>query len=101
MLIIYIIIGLFIFIAIFVLIQYKRKSIYSGNVYREFEQTPDSQQLQYVLQNHPNQELRENLAVMQIEILKRCYSNNIAPPLAAEAMIGALKEMLNDHEYNS
>jgi len=99
--ILYSIIGVISVLILIIIVMANRKATYAKYVYQEFEKNPDGKQLSYIIKNNPNENVRLDLAVMQIEVLKTCYKDNVAPSDAAFAMIGALDEMLKLHYKNS
>jgi len=97
----YFIIGVIAVLLLVIVVQANRKATYAKCVYQEFEKNPDGKQLSYIIKNNPSEKIRLDLSMMQLEILKRCYKDNVAPSDTAFAMVGALDEMLKLHYKNS
>jgi len=93
----YIIFGVVVLIVIFVIAQFQKKSAYSKAVYSEVEKLEEGKQLNAQIQIQP-EHVRQNLAMMQIEVLKVSYKKSLAPSVAAQAMIGAVNEMLSEQQ---
>ena len=95
----YVIIGVIVLIVIFAIAQSIKKSAYSKAVYSEVDKLEQGKQLQAQIQTQPEQ-VRENLAMMQIAVLKAGYKKSLTPYEASQAMIGAVNEMLNEQQDN-
>jgi len=76
---------------------YIRKSNYAKAVYRELETLPYAKFTRQV-RNSPNEELRMQAALLQIQVLKQCYARGVSPKGAAVAITGAMNEFFSDDQ---
>ena len=93
----YIIFGVVLLVIVVVVAKFIKKSAYSKAVYSEVEKLEEGKRLNAQIQIQPEQ-VRQNLAMMEIEVLKVSYKKSIAPSAAAQAMIGAVNEMLSEQQ---
>jgi hypothetical protein len=93
----YIIFGVVLLVIVVVVAKFIKKSAYSKAVYSEVEKLEEGKRLNAQIQIQPEQ-VRQNLAMMEIEVLKVSYKKSIAPSVAAQAMIGAVNEMLSEQQ---
>ena len=88
-------------ILVVILVQANRKLEYAKSVYLELDKAANGEQLKYIMKHHFDEDLRLEMATLQFEILRRGYTNNLAPSDAAFAMSGALQQLLNEYEPSS
>ena len=69
-----------------------RKGNYAKSVYREVERLPDAG---FIMESRysPDEELKMQVSMLEIDVLKNCYAAGISPENAAKAMAGAVNEM--------
>ena len=92
MTVLYIIGGVIALVVLIIAVQTIKKSSYAKAVYREVEKVPDAGFILEV-QTSPDAELRMQVSMLQIEVLKNCYAAGVSPADAAKAMAGAVNEM--------
>lgn len=90
----YAVAGLLAAVVLIIVVQFNRKSVYGRVVYQELENMPEGRELKARLQSRP-EEVRMKVAMMQVQLLRRAYERNLAPTLAARAMVGAVNEWLD------
>lgn len=76
-------------------IPFIKKSNYAKAVYRELESMRDAG---FVLdvRDSPDEELRMQVSLLQMEELKNCYVGGVTPANAAKAMAAAVNQMFAD-----
>lgn len=90
---VWIVVGGLVALVVFgVIIPAVKKSNYAKAVYREIERMPDAGFVMEV-RTSPDEELRMQVSLLQIEVLKNCYIGGVTPADAAKAMAGAVNEM--------
>ena len=97
-LILYVTAGLIGLVVVIRLVQAVRKCVYGKAVYREVDRLPEGQQIILFIQNHPDEKLRMYVEMMQLEVIKCSFRKRSSPSIAAQVMIGAVNEMLDDGE---
>lgn len=90
----YIVGGVIALIVLIIAVQTFKKSSYAKAVYREVEKVPDAGFILEV-RTSPDEELKLQVSMLQIQVLKECYARNVPPAGAAMAMIGAINEMFD------
>jgi hypothetical protein len=93
-----VIVGVIGMVVVIRLVQATRKCVYGKAVYQEVDRIPEGQQIISFIQNHPDEKLRMYVEMMQLEVIKCSFRKGSPPSIAAQVMIGAVNEMLNEGE---
>jgi len=80
-------------LAMGLLFQVNRKSLFHSRVHKRFKAHPDAQKLQHITQFHENEQLRIAMFAKQVQILELCYQLRRTISDTTQAMIVALSKM--------